>query len=58
MFLSKQTNEILCISKDGNDYFYAAECIFVKNGEKQIWRYEASRKLDTKEENIQFSRIK
>ena len=55
MFSSKQTNEILRISKDGNDYFYAAECVFVKNGEKQIWRYEASRKLDTKEANIQFS---
>ena len=36
-FISKQVSETLVIKK--NIYRYQAECIFVKNGVKQIWRY-------------------
>ena len=39
MFISKQVGETLVMKKDV--YSYHAECIFVKNGKKQIWRYSS-----------------
>ena len=39
MFISKQVSENACYEKDV--YSYQAECIFVKNGKKQIWRYSS-----------------
>jgi hypothetical protein len=37
LFLSKQITETLVI-KDG-EYRYIAQCVFTKNGKKQIWEY-------------------
>lgn len=39
MFISRQVSETLVMKKDV--YSYHAECIFVKNGKKQIWRYSS-----------------
>ena len=46
MFLSKQVHEVIVMRK--NEYRYIAECIFIKDGKKQIWRYTSFLNEDNK----------
>ena len=55
IFLSKQTIETLII-KDG-DYRYMAECTFVKNGKKQIWRYASFFNKNTRKIEREYGRV-
>ena len=55
IFLSKQTTETLIV-KDG-DYRYTAECIFIKNGKKQVWRYASFFNKDSPKIETEYKRV-
>jgi len=55
MFINKQVTESIIMKK--NDYRYIAECIFVKNGVKQVWRYTSIYDEKTNDVIREYKRI-
>ena len=53
MFSSKQVTETAVMKM--NEYRYDAECVFIKNGIKQVWRYSSY--YDGKQHEREYKRI-